>query len=65
MKYEVGDIVKIRDDLIPNEKYGGLTLFCHMSEHLTGNTFEIESIDQEHYRVGSFWISEEMIERKL
>lgn len=49
MKYKVGDIVKIRDDLIVGEKYGGFTFFSGMME-LVGRPVTISSIHNGDYR---------------
>lgn len=73
MKYKVGDIVKIRDDLIPGETYDGLTMWPIMSQDLIGNTFNIafahdETYQGAHdiaYRIGGYYVKEEMIERRV
>lgn len=73
MKYKVGDIVKIRDDLIPGETYDGLTMWSIMSEDLIGNTFNVAFVYDEvyegaydvTYRIGGYYVKEVMIERRV
>lgn len=72
MKYKVGDIVKIRDDLILGETYDGLTMWPIMSEGLIGKTFNIDfvydGVYEGHnvtYRIDGYYVKEVMIERKV
>lgn len=72
MKYKVGDIVKIRDDLIPGETYGGLTMWPIMSEYLIGNTFNVCFVNSMEYKegnvtykIGGYYVKEIMIEKKV
>lgn len=67
MKYKAGDIVKIRDDLIPGEEYGDVTILPHfMASYIIGNTFRIKCVSNEkNYSIGMYYVSEEMIERRI
>ena len=52
MKYKIGDVVEIRDDLKKGEKYG----YCDVNEHMLkfrGTTDTIENIDED----GDFYLS--------
>ena len=71
-KYNVGDVVKLRDDLEVGEEYGavegyGAVVFLYSMETLKNKALRIDSIDTEDdecvvYEIDGWWISEEMIE---
>lgn len=66
MKYKVGDIVKLRDDLDIGEEYGAV-VFLYSMETLKNKALRIDSIDTEDdesavYEIDGWWISAEMIE---
>ena len=67
-KYKVGDVVKLRDDLEINKKYGGITFTNYKNEFKNESIKVIEiSEGDDTYRIidedkNAGWISEEMIE---
>lgn len=68
-KYNVGDVVIIRNDLKPNIIYGGVTFVGSMNV-LKNNIIKIDSIDKRRfggciYNIADGWhLSEEMIDHK-
>jgi hypothetical protein len=65
-KYNVGDVVKLRDDLVIGEEYGAV-VFLYSMKTLKNKALRIDSIDTEDdecvvYEIDGWWISEEMIE---
>lgn len=68
-KYNVGDVVIIRNDLKPNTIYGGVTFVGSMNV-LKNNIIKIDSIDKRRfggciYNIADGWhLSEEMIDHK-
>ena len=65
-KYNIGDIVKLRDDLDIGEEYG-IVGFLYGMKTLKNKALRIDRIDTEDdgctiYEVDGWWISEEMIE---
>lgn len=66
--YKVGDVVKLRDDLEINKKYGGITFTNYKNEFKNESMKVIEiSEGDDTYRIideynNAVWISEEMIE---
>ena len=68
MRYKVGDVVKLRDDLEINKKYGGITFTNYKNEFKNESIKVIEiSEGDDTYRIidednNAVWISGEMIE---
>ena len=74
--YKVGDTIRVRGDLVPGEKYGGVTMHAgNKANSAIGNEGKIARIDtsggKKFYGVCfggdplPWTISEEMIERKV
>ena len=61
MKYKVGDKVRVRKDLEPGNKYGGVTYLSGMDEFKDGEGI-ITNMDDVSYQIGDFWWTEEMLE---
>jgi len=66
MRYKVGDVVKLRDDLDIGEEYGAVD-FLYSMKTLKNKALRIDSIDTDDdecvvYEIDGWWISEEMIE---
>ena len=63
MKYKIGDKVRIRKDLVPGDKYGGVYYVDHMDE-LKGKEAIITNVGMVAYQLNDFtcWWSEEMFE---
>lgn len=62
MRYKVGDIVRIRKDIVVGEQYGGLTFFSSMYEDLYNENLEISEVGDWCYTIGHYNITEEMLE---
>lgn len=61
-KFKVGELVRIRDDLVDGKIYGKLCCYFHLSEH-GGETSVICDISKNgNYKIFGKWFSEEMIE---
>lgn len=65
-KYNVGDVIKLRDDLEVGEEYGAVDFLCSMKT-LKNKALRIDRIDTEDdecvvYEIDGWYISDEMIE---
>lgn len=64
MKFKVGDKVKVREDLLAEEKYGGCYFASKMSEY-KGRISEIEEVKENNYVLkdcGRWRFTDEMLE---
>lgn len=75
MKFQVGDVIKIRKDLHPGSEYGGLTFHVEMEQY-GADPLVIKRVDplagyvmaqmiNNEYSFEGFWYTPEMIERKV
>ena len=61
MKYKVGDKVRVRKDLVPGNKYGGVTYLSGMDE-FKDREGVITNMDDVSYQIGDFWWTDEMLQ---
>lgn len=62
MRYNVGDVVRIRKDIIIDKKYNSLTFYDNMYNDLYGKDLVIIGIDGLYYIIDSYYITDEMLE---
>ena len=63
MKYKVGDKVRVRKDLVPGNKYGGVFYVEYMDKYKDKECV-ITNMDDTSYRINNseFWWTDEMLE---
>lgn len=60
---KVGDVVRIKDGLVENRQYGGITLFPDMNFLGTGTIKSIRASQNQFYDIGVFTYTREMLEK--
>lgn len=65
MRYKVGDIVRIREDIEIHKEYDGLTFWSNMYEDLYGKDLIVDRVEDWCYDICSYYITESMLAPKL